>query len=155
MGDVVGKVHVESKKKAAIEETMLTAMEDKCMFNNNKFTSNTWIGDTGAMSHMTNSDKGITNVKIIHEEIKMGNGQYMTAMKKSILLSTIKQANGNDVNCSLEVKIIPEIWCNICSFTAAMKKGFKFSSKGMEVKVKKGTFKFTFNKIGQTTSGVS
>ena len=102
---------------------------------------------------MTNNDKGLTKVQIINERIKMGNGKYMTATKKGVLPCTIKQENGKDVQCSLEVKVIPEIWCNLFSITAAMKKGFELSSKGMEVKIKKGTFEFVFDKIGQTTGG--
>ena len=34
-----------------------------------------------------------------------------------------------------------------------MKKGFKLSSKGLEVKIKKGTFEFIFDKVGQITGG--
>ena len=34
-----------------------------------------------------------------------------------------------------------------------MKKGFELSSKGLEVKIKKGSFKFIFDKVGQTTGG--
>ena len=49
--------------------------------------------------------------------------------------------------------MIPEIWCNLFSITAAMKKGFELSSKGMDVKIKKGSFEFIFDKIGQTTGG--
>ena len=37
--------------------------------------------------------------------------------------------------------------------TAAMKKGFELSSKGLEVKIKKGSFEFIFDKVGQTTGG--
>ena len=100
------------------------------MTNSNKFTTNTWIGDTGATSHMTNNNKGLTNVQIVNERIKMGNGKFMVATKKGMLPCTIKQSNGKNVNCSLEVKVIPEIWCNLFSITAAMKKGFELSSKG-------------------------
>ena len=77
----------------------------------------------------------------------------MVATKKGMLPCMIKQSNGKNVNCSLEVKVIPEIWCNLFSITVAMKKGFELSSKGLEVKIKKGAFKFIFNKVGQTTGG--
>ena len=101
---------------------------------------------------MTNNNKGLTNVQIVNERIKMGNGKFMVATKKGMLPCTIKQSNGKNVNCSLEVKVIPEIWCNLFSITAAMKKGFELSSKGLEVKIKKGAFEFIFDKVGQTTN---
>ena len=143
----------KSEKEEPLEETVLTTIEDACMINSTKFTSNTWIGDTGATSHMTNNDKGLTNVQVINQRIKMGNSKHMMATKKGTLPCTIKQANGKDVQCSLEVKVIPEIWCNLFSITVAMKKGFELSSKGMDVKIKKGSFKFIFDKIRQTTGG--
>ena len=43
-------------------------MSNKTMTHLNKFTKNTWIGDTGATSHMVNSDKGMTKVKICRDE---------------------------------------------------------------------------------------
>ena len=51
---------------------------------------------------MTNNNKGLTNVQIINERIKMGNGKHMTATKKGTLPCIIKQANGKDVQCLLE-----------------------------------------------------
>ena len=104
------KEEAATQKKNTIEEAVLTTIEETCMTNSGKFTTNTWIGDTGATSHMTNSDKGLTNVQIINERIKMGNGKFMVMMKKGTLPCTIKQSNRKNVNCSLEVKVIPEIW---------------------------------------------
>ena len=100
----------KSEKEGLLEETVLTTVEDTCMIHSAKFMSNTWIGDTGATSHMTNNDKGLTNVQVINGRIKMGNSKHMTATKKGTLPCTIKQANGKDVQCSLKVKVIPEIW---------------------------------------------
>ena len=116
------KSNCKAEKEELLKETVLTMIENACMINNAKFTSDTWIGDTRATSHMTNNDKGLINVQVINESIKMGNGKHMTPTKKGTLPCTIKQANGKDVQGSLEVKVIPEIWCNLFSITAAMKK---------------------------------
>ena len=48
----------------------------------NKFTKETWVGDTGATSHMMNSDKRLLNAQTINEQIRVGNGKYMIATKK-------------------------------------------------------------------------
>ena len=53
---------ISSNKDNTLEEAVLTMSEDVSMINNNKFTTNTWIVDTGATSHMTNSNKGLANV---------------------------------------------------------------------------------------------
>ena len=114
---------------------------------------NTWIGDTRATLHMVNSDKGMTEVKIINEHIKMGNGKFMTATKQGMLPCIIKQTNGKDKECKIEVKYIPEIYCNLFSITAAMKKGFSMSSKDMVITMSKGNFSFKFDKMGETVTG--
>ena len=116
------KGNCKSEKEEPVEETVLTTIKDACMINSTKFMSNTCIGDTGATSHMTNNDKGLTNVQVINQRIKMGNRKHMMATKKGTLPCIIKQANGKDVQCSLEVKVIPEIWCNLFSITVAMKR---------------------------------
>ena len=45
------------------------------------------------------------------------------------------------------------MWCNLFLITSAMKKGFELSSKDMKVTIRKGSFEFTFNKMGETASG--
>ena len=37
--------------------------------------TNTWIADSGASCHMTNSDEDLTDVKMIDEFVKIGNGK--------------------------------------------------------------------------------
>ena len=58
---------------------------------------------------MVNSDKGMTEVKIINERIKMGNGKFITAMKQGMLPCIIKQTDRKNKECKIEVKYIPEI----------------------------------------------
>ena len=56
--------HNEQTLKKKVEETALINVSET-----NKFTKNTWIGDTGATSHMTNSDKGLQEAVTINEQI--------------------------------------------------------------------------------------
>ena len=127
------------------EEVVLMASNQS-----NKFMKDTWVGNTRAASHMTNSDKGLIDVQTINEQIRVGNGKFMTATKKGRLPCTIKQSNENDQKCILEVKVIPEMWCNLFLITSAMKKGFNISSNDMVVSISKGDFKFSFDKVGET-----
>ena len=46
-----------------------------------------------------------------------------------------------------EVKVIPEIWCNLFSITSAMRIGFKHGSRDMMVSISKGKFEFSFDKV--------
>ena len=78
-----GRKWGHNRKECGKEEKTMdhALMSNETLIQSNKFTKNTWIGDTGATSHMVNSDKGMTDVKIINEHIKMGNGKFMTATK--------------------------------------------------------------------------
>ena len=102
---------------------------------------------------MVNSDKGMTDVSIINEHIKMGNGKYMTATKQGLLPCIIKQANGKDKECKIKVRYIPKIYCNLFLITVAIKKGFRMSSKDMVITTSKGKFLFKFDKMGETVTG--
>ena len=77
-------------------------MSNETLIQSNKFTKNTWIGDTGATSHMVNSDKGMTDVKIINERIKMGNGKFMTATKQGMLPCIINKPTERIRNAKLK-----------------------------------------------------
>ena len=60
-------VYAGFEKKIAQEEVVFMASDQS-----NKFTKDTWVGDTGATSHMTNSDKGLIDM-----QIQVGNGKFM------------------------------------------------------------------------------
>ena len=74
------KTDCELRMKNVQEEGVLMASNQS-----NKFTKDTWVGDTGATSHMTNSDKGLIDVQMINEQIRVGNGKFMIATKKGRL----------------------------------------------------------------------
>jgi hypothetical protein len=42
---------------------------------------NTWIVDSGASTHMGNSDKGMTDLKVINSLVQIGNGMTLCATK--------------------------------------------------------------------------
>ena len=118
-----------------------------------KFNKDTWIGDTGATSHMIHNDEGLLNVTLINEKVKIGNGKEMRATKRGTLPCTIVQTDGTKTNCSIEVKVLPDLWCNLFSITGAIKKGFQISNKGMMLQLSKGSTTIKFDRIGETTHG--
>jgi hypothetical protein len=46
-----------------------------------KITKNTFLGDTGASTHMGNNDEGMFDVTVISSPVKIGNGVVLTATK--------------------------------------------------------------------------
>ena len=79
----------ECKKDLALTNT---EVEDFAGATNS--ISEVWIGDTGSSCHLVTSDKGLINIKIIDEGIKVGNGSTMSATKMGDLPVTIKQKDG-------------------------------------------------------------
>ena len=118
-----------------------------------KFDKNTWIGDTGATSHMVTNADGLIEAEVIDEKIKIGNGQYMRATKKGKLPCVIQQTDGTETKCTIEVKVLPDLWCNLFSITAALRKGFSISNEGMKIVLKKGSTNLKFDRIGETVHG--
>ena len=105
------------------------------------FSENTWIGDSGASCHMTNSDLGMFDWKRIDEEITIGNGRPMKATKVgSIRLETIQKNGSMRSFMMTNVKYIPELYCKLFSLTTALDKGFHLGNIGRVIYLEKGDF---------------
>ena len=61
-------------------EAGMLCMIDCDMFHS--FMKNTWVGDLGALSHITNNDTGHYNVTIINESVQ-GHSGNMPATKRA------------------------------------------------------------------------
>ena len=64
-----------------IEEDHDIAAVAKTSEKDSKITSSTFLGDSGASTHMGNSDEGMYDVTIISSPVKIGNGITLTATK--------------------------------------------------------------------------
>ena len=64
-----------------VEETSMKCVECDGKDSDIFVATNTWIADSGASCHMTNSDEDLTDVKMIDEFVKIGNGKEMRATK--------------------------------------------------------------------------
>ena len=118
------------------------------------FSDNTWIGDSGASCHMTNSDEGMFDWKRIDEEITIGNGKPMKATKVGSLRLESIQKDGSMRSFKMtNVKYIPELYCKLFSVTTALDKGFHLGNKGRMIYLQKGDFRLEFDKIFETKTG--
>ena len=57
------------------------------------FTKNTWIGDSGAICHITNNDSSMYDIVCINETISGVSGEVQ-AMKIGKIQALIKQVDG-------------------------------------------------------------
>jgi hypothetical protein len=83
------KQSVEAKKKrnkTTLEVLMAAKQSD------NK--GHLWIGDSGASSHMTNSDEGLYDIEESNQVIIVGNGEKLKALKTGKLKMKTSDLNG-------------------------------------------------------------
>ena len=91
------------------------------------FTKNTWIGDSGASLHITNTDTGLYDVTDIDESIQ-GSSGIMTAMNKGKLRVKVYQVNGTEwVHTLWLMKFSPKAGANLFSLTFTLSQGNKVS----------------------------
>ena len=128
-----------------------------CKETNNKsdkFTSKTWLGDTGATSHMVNKKDGMFDIEYVNIPIRIGDGKVLVAVAKGKLRAKVVQKVGKEKSCVLEnVYYVPELWTNLFSINCAIKKGFKISNKGFNIILTKGNFEITFDRVMHTPNG--
>ena len=88
-------------------------------------TSDTFICDTGASSHLTNSMEGMINTRQDAYQIKIGSGQKMTSTiigaKKVI---AVQKDRSKQAIMLKDYRFVPELWVNIFSVNKALTNGF-------------------------------
>jgi hypothetical protein len=75
-----------------------------------------WIAETGASCHMTCNDIGMFNCIDINEDIKVGDGNYIKAIKMGSKRVSILQPNNVIKHFVInDVKYVPKLWVNLFS----------------------------------------
>ena len=114
-----------------------------------------FIGDSGASCHMVNSDINMFDTKIINEDITIGNGESVQAVKVGKLKIQILEKDGSTKPIILtNVKYIPELGSyNLLSITYALSKGFQLSNSGETMILKKNKLEIRFDHKVKTKTG--
>jgi hypothetical protein len=116
-----------------------------------KISSNIFLGNTGASTHMGNSDEGMFDVTVISSLVEIGNGVVLTATKIGKRRVTAMQTNGENIDLVLEdYKYVPEVWVNLFSITKSLLKEWNIGNKGIQLFVSKGNVKLVFDQVFRT-----
>ena len=67
-----------------------------------KVNSNTWLGDTGASTHMGPDDSGMFNIRKVTSTVKVGSGESLVSHKVGDKRVTIIQADGTTMETVLK-----------------------------------------------------
>ena len=112
--------------------------------------SNTWVGDTGATSHMTNNDEGMFNCRASDSKVYIGDGKGLD-IKKQGDLHVSTRVDGKWTEFTMKnVLYVPELNTSLFSITQAIQNGYKLNSendgKHTKLVLSKSKFKLEFVK---------
>ena len=113
--------------------------------NQNIFHNFTWIADSGATTHMTNSLQGMYDLTDAKVSVSVGDGRKMRTVKTGKWRGIAVDSEGTRKQITLSnVSYIPDLMVNLFSLTAVMDKGFQVdgNSKGITVQKNKWTMRF-------------
>ena len=103
---------------------------------------------------MTNLLDGIIELTDVDKLIKVGDRKMTKCTYIGTYHGDIVQSNGKTSRVTLyNVSVIPELWCNLFSITAALHNGCKLSNHGTMIKLSKNSFEMKFDRSIKTESG--
>ena len=133
-----------------IDEEMILIAEN----NPKTFNSFTWIADSGASTHMTNTMDGMFDVVDANINISVGDGRKMTTTKVGKWKGVAIDLEGRKTNITLtNVSYVPNLMVNLFSLTAAMDKGFSVAGSNEGINLKKGNWSISFDRRVGTPRG--
>ena len=139
-----------------IEPALMTVVTDTAMFTKGvEMTKTTWLGDSGASSHMCNDDTNFIECHKINTKIRIGDGHLLRATKIGTMKLEVVQKNGTTQSIILkEVQYVPDLAINMFCITKALDNGWTISNKEIFVSLSKKKVKITFDKVFRTEYGV-
>jgi len=93
-----------------------------------------WIADSGALTHIINSEIGLYNMKNIHEPVKISDGKLVYAKKAGWLRVLYEDKETKNTEFVLEnIQYIPGFWINLFSLMVAISRGCTISNEGQMI----------------------
>ena len=123
--------------------------------NTDTIDDHTWIGDTGASTHMTNDDQGMYDCEKVDKQfINVGNGEKLKVVKRGKKRCTIEQKGGQVVHVVLEnVNYVPKLTYNLFSITQTLNKGWKITNDGVKIILTQGRTQIKFDRTFKCPTG--
>ena len=127
------------------------AMDEEDLKN---FDKSTFIADTGASTHMVNSDDGMFDCKEICEPVMMCNGKKIIATKIGKARMTALQVDGTTTDVVLHgVKYVPGLNMNLFSVLRSIELGWNISNDKRHLKISRDKMTLRFDREHFTKNG--
>ena len=130
--------------------------DDKCFMASDvpDFGPATWLADSGASTHMGNSDEGMYDYVDIDEGITIGDGKSLRATKVGKVRRTLHQVDGSTLDIVLEdYKCVPGLDTNLFSITKALASGWQLGNQGVHLTLAKDDMMVIFDRLYQSKGG--
>ena len=154
---------VKKKYEAADNETAFAALGEEKEKTKKKskddgrfdmLTKDTWLIDSGASSHMTNTTDGMIHLRKIDKKVKVGSGEHVQVTHIGDKKGSIVQKNGSKKDVYLQnVLVVPEMYCNLISMTQLMEKGARVEGKSGQIWVNNGKKAILFDRKIKSGNG--
>ena len=122
--------------------------------NHNTFHNFTWIADSGATTHMTNSLDGMFDLTDAKVSISVGDGRKMKTLRTGKWRGTAIDSEGTRRQITLSnVSFVPDLMVNLFSLTTVMDNGFQVDGNNKGIVVQKDNWSMRFDKRIGTPKG--
>jgi hypothetical protein len=115
-------------------------------------SSHLWLADSGASTHMTNSEKGIYNVRLTETKITIGNGKHLLSHKIGDLRMSYAVKGETYTLVVQNVKYVPQLYVNLLSIPTALNSRFNLTNDGCILILRKGPYQLKFDQLYQNGS---
>ena len=144
----------EKREEAMAMTTIDNEMILMADCNQNNFHNFTWIADSGATTHMTNSLEGLFDLVDANVSVSVGDGRKMKTLKTGKWRGTAIDSEGRRQQITLSnVSYVPDLMVNLFSLTAVMDKGFQVDGNHKGINILKENWSMRFDKRIGTPKG--
>jgi len=124
------------------DEVILTCL---LVGSGDNISSTTWIANTGASCHMTNSIKGLKDLKDADRIIKVGNGEKLTCNKVGTWTGSYEQEGKIKKITLKNVAYVPQLSTNLISLTQILENEWELKGTKSKLHIYKNSNKMTFD----------
>ena len=122
--------------------------------NYGTFSKSTHLADTGASTHMVNSDEGMFDYEEIRDPVLLCDGRKMMATKIGKARMTAVQVDGTTTDVVLHgVKHVPGLDMNLFSVLRSLDQGWNISNDKNYLMLKRGKLTLKFDRYYPTRNG--
>ena len=102
----------------------------------------TFLCDTGASCHLTNSLEGMSDMVKSDCQIKIGSGKQLSSKIVGTKNMVITHKDGSTMDITLEnCRYVPDLWVSLFSVNKALASGYNLANDGLKIILTKGKSK--------------